>query len=142
MASDATEADVIEAYLEMRRAGVGERQAARFMGCSHRDIASYADANPDFALRLEDALAERLERVEGAVWQAGQAGDMTAAAKVLDSHAPDQWIKPTPEMILSVRDDRPLTLDEVRDLKTTLEAAKRQKELRESSIEVDEVDDE
>lgn len=126
---------VIDVYLEMRRAGMGERQAARRLGTTHREIAAYADMNPEFAMRLEDALLERLEAVEHKVWEAGQAGDMTAAKQVLESHAPAEWTKPTPEMILRVQQvDADI---DVGDLKARLEAAQRKIELDRVAIEVD-----
>lgn len=135
----ATEEDVIELYLEMRRSGVGERAAARVLGTSHREIAAYAEANPAFKLALEDALAERLERVEQKVWEAGQEGDITAAKQVLESHAPAEWTKPTPEMLVKVQTEQPLTLDEVNDLRKKLEAAQHKAALDAKAIEVEEV---
>lgn len=133
----ASDADVIEIYLEMRRSGMGERAAARVLGTSHREIAAYAEANPTFKLALEDAIAERLERVEAKVWEAGQNGDITAATKVLESHAPAEWTKPTPEMILKVQRDEPLSLEEVKELHKKLEAANHKAALDSSAIEVE-----
>ena len=130
---------VIALYLEMRRYGVGERAAARYLGTSHREIAAYAEAVPAFKLALEDAIHERLERVAEAVYVAGQQGDMTAARMVLESHAPAEWTKPTPEMLVKVQRDEPLTLDEVSDLKKRLEAAAHKEALDAVAVEVKEV---
>lgn len=129
--------EVIEVYLELRRQGMGEKAAARFLGTTHREIAAYAAANPDFAMALEDALAERLEKVAEAVYRAAQDGDMTAAKQVLESHAPAEWTKPTPEMILKVRRDEPLTLEEVSSLRERLERAARKEALDAVAVEVD-----
>jgi hypothetical protein len=118
----------IETYLEMRRSGMGERQAARQFGVSHREIQQYADMNPDFAAALEDALLERLERVEAKMWEAAQEGSETAAKTVLESHAPVEWSKPSPEMILKVQ--REVEDIDVPDLLKRLEAAKAQQEQR------------
>lgn len=127
------EDEVIEFYLELRRQGMGERQAARVVNSTHRDIQQYADMNPDFAARLEDALLERLERVEAKMWQAAQEGSETAGKLVLESHAPTEWTKPTPDMILRVQQDAD-TID-IEALRQRLEAAQHQQELREKSIE-------
>ncbi len=134
------DAEVIELYLEMRRQGVGERAAARYLGASHREIAAYAEAVPSFKMALEDALAERLEKVEEKIWQAGQEGDMTAATKIVESHAPAEWTKPTPEMLVKIQRDEPLTLDEVSELKKKLEAAAHKEALDAVAIEVKEAD--
>ena len=127
-----------EDYLELRRSGLGERQAARAFGVNHREIAAYAEMNPDFKLALEDALAERLERVESKMWEAAQEGSETAAKTVLESHAPTEWTKPSPEMILKVQQS--VEDVDVPALLQRLEAAKRQQELRAGSIEVEATD--
>lgn len=127
--------DNAEAYLEMRRSGMGERTAARAFGVSHREIAEYASMHPEFRLALEDALAERLERVEAKMWLAAQEGSETAAKTVLESHAPTEWTKPTPEMILKVQQS--VESVDVPALYERLEEVKRQKELRAGSIEVE-----
>jgi hypothetical protein len=134
------DAEVIELYLEMRRQGVGERSAARYIGASHREIAAYAEAVPEFKAALEDALAERIEKVAEQVYVAGQAGDIAAAKMVLESHSPSEWVKPTPEMLVKVQRDEPLTLDEVAELKKKLEAAAHKEALDAVAIEVKEAD--
>lgn len=125
--------DIEEIYLECRRQGMGERQAARFLGTTHREIQQYATMNDDFRLRLEDALAERLEMAEHRAWQAAHDGDPAMLKATLESHNPAEWTKPTPDMILKVQRD----VDEidVPDLLKRLQAAQRQQELRERSIE-------
>jgi hypothetical protein len=136
-----SEQQVMALYLDMRRSGVGERAAARYLGTSHREIAAYAEAVPAFKLALEDAIHERLERVAEAVYVAGANGDITAAKLVLESHAPAEWTKPTPEMLVKVQRDEPLTLDEVADLHKRLAAAARKETLDAVAIEVQEADD-
>lgn len=122
-------------YLEMRRDGVGERSAARQVHADHRELAAWFEMNPDARARLEDALIERIERVEAKMWAAGQEGDINAATKVLESHLPAEWTKPTPEMILRVQQvDADI---DVGDLKARLEAAQRKIELDSVAIEVE-----
>lgn len=140
-AVEASEQDIINFYLDMRREGMGERQAARALGVSHREIMAYAEAVPSFKMALEDALIERIEAVEHKVYEAGQAGDITAAKMVLESHLPAEWTKPTPEMLVKVQRDEPMTLEEVNVLRQKLEAAKHKAELDAGAIEVEASED-
>ena len=131
--------EVLEMYLEMRRTGVGERSAARRVNADHRELAAWFEMNPAAKARLEDALLERLEMVEQKMWEAGQEGDINAATKVLESHLPAEWTKPTPEMILRVQQ---VDADvDVSALRARLEAAQRKIELDRVAIDVEADDD-
>lgn len=97
---DSNEEAAILVYLEARRAGHGPIMAARLVNSAAAEIDRFARLNESFALAVQDAVNESLERIESKVKESAQDGDMVAAKLVLESHLPEQWSKPDREVLL------------------------------------------
>lgn len=109
-----TDEQLEELYLDARRRGMGPISAARYVGAPYRAMQAYIAANPDFSARVDDAVNESMEKVENKVMEAGQAGDLTAAKMILESHRPQEWTKPDREVMVRLGLDDNLNIDELR----------------------------
>lgn len=101
-------------YLSYRREGVGPNSAAIKVGVRPRAMAAYIEGNLEFAMKVDEALAERIEAVEEQAWAAAtrtttdedgfeiKAGEPWAIKMVLESHLPDTWSRPDREAILRI----------------------------------------
>lgn len=92
-----------EIYLDLIRAGVGKITAAREIGTSAAAMERYTATDQEFANAVEEALAERLERVVNKVWEKAQAGDSKELELVLVTQAPREWARPNKEYLLKIQ---------------------------------------
>lgn len=67
--------------------------AAKAAKVSRMSIYRWADADPDFKLRMEEAMAGHIDRVEGALYKNAIEGNTTAQIFYLKSKRPQVWNK-------------------------------------------------
>lgn len=78
-------------YLALRRAGVTCRKAARAAGVSINTVLKHRREDPWFAQREEEAIAEAVEEVEAALYDAAVSGNVRAQIFFLVNSAPDRY---------------------------------------------------
>lgn len=91
-----------EFYLELRRKGYGPIVSARTIGSTAREVDEYLRLDRRFADAVDEAIAESMEKVEHAVIESAQDGDLVAARLVLESHKPAEWTKPERDINFNV----------------------------------------
>lgn len=79
-------------YLEAKRAGKGPVTCAREVGATVRAMNAYIAADLDFALQVEEAEAEAIERVANAAMEMAQKGHKDFALPLLQARMPEDWL--------------------------------------------------
>lgn len=80
-----------ELYFESLREGNSRFTAARASGVSYELIRQYRNLHPDWAEAERDAEREACGKVEDALFQAAQSGNVTACLAWLYSRDPERW---------------------------------------------------
>lgn len=113
--------EVQEEYLDLRRRGVGAITAARAIHVPADEMQRYINMVPEFGAKVEEALAERIERVENKAWELAQDGNFKEMELVLTTQASKDWMRPDKEMILKLQQQTELSDEDLTELHRRLE---------------------
>ena len=131
--SEDNEEGIKRVYLDALRDGKGPIVAAREINRLASDMDRFIRLDESFALQVQEAVAESIERIEAKVKETAQAGDFQAAKLVLETHKPEQWMKPEREVLLKM-DAQSVDIPELHARLTALREAEIQRALDSGEI--------